>query len=149
MNRQEPSCGLASQTDVLAGSVTLRRTEAKQRDRNQEHIETHHLLPNLKRHTIVGGAIMISAQAAKFVLSLGSTVILARLLTPHDFGLVAMMTVVTGLFDIMSTAGLSLCKRLNRQGRVAQSSVRCSGRYIWFVRSGEASLSRRTIHWCP
>ena len=103
MNRQKPSCGLASQTDVLAGSVTLRRTEAKQGDRNQEHIETDHLLPNLKRHTTVGGAIMISAQAAKFVLSLGSTVILARLLTPGDFGLVAMVTAVTGFVVMLVT----------------------------------------------
>src|SRR5215469_5489888 len=91
MNRQEPSCGLASQTDGLAGSVTLRRTEAKQGDRNQEHIETDHLLPNLKRRTIMGGAIMISAQAAKFVLNLGSTVILAGLLSQRDFALVAMV----------------------------------------------------------
>ena len=88
-----------SQPDGLtSGSVTLRRTEAKQGDRNREHIETDHLLPNLKRHTIVGGAIMISAQAAKFVLNLGSTVILARLLTPRDFGLVAMVTAVTGFW---------------------------------------------------
>src|SRR5437773_5261898 len=107
MNRQEPSCGLASQTDVLAGSVILRRTEAKQGDRNQQHIDTDHLLPNLKRHTIVGGAIMISAQAAKFVLNLGSTVILARLLTPRDFGLVAMVTAVTGFVAIFRHAGLA------------------------------------------
>ena len=107
MNRQEPNSVLASQTDVLAGSVTLRRTEAKQGDRNREHIETHHLLPNLKRHTIVGGAIMISAQAAKFVLNLGSTVILARLLTPGDFGLVAMVTAVTGFVAIFRHAGLA------------------------------------------
>ena len=98
---------MASQTDVPAGSVTLRRTEAKQEDRNQEHIETDHLLPNLKRHTIVGGAIMISAQAAKFVLNLGSTVILARLLTPRDFGLVAMVTAVTGFVAIFRHAGLA------------------------------------------
>ena len=107
MNRQEPSCGLASQTDVLAASVTLRRTEAKQRDRNQQHIDADHLLPNLKRHTIVGGAIMISAQAAKFVLSLGSTVILARLLTPRDFGLVAMVTAITGFLAVFQHAGLA------------------------------------------
>src|SRR6476646_10539820 len=107
MNRQEPSCVLGSQTDALAGSVTARRIEAKQRDRNQEHIETEHLLPNLKRHTIVGGAIMISAQAAKFVLNLGSTVILARLLTPRDFGLVAMVTAVTGFLAMFRHAGLA------------------------------------------
>ena len=107
MNRQEPNSVLASQTDVLAGSVAVRLTEAKQGDRNREYIEIDHLLPNLKRHTIVGGAITISAQAAKFVLNLGSTVILARLLTPRDFGLVAMVTAVTGFLAIFRHAGLA------------------------------------------
>jgi len=107
MNRQEPNSVLASQTDVLTGSVAVRLTEAKQGDRNREYIEVDHLLPNLKRHTIVGGAITISAQAAKFVLNLGSTVILARLLTPPDFGLVAMVTSVTGFLAIFRHAGLT------------------------------------------
>ena len=107
MNRQEPNSVLVSQTDVLTGSVAVSLTEAKQGDRNREYIETDHLLANLKRHTIVGGAITISAQAAKFVLNLGSTVILARLLTPRDFGLVAMVTAVTGFLAIFRHAGLA------------------------------------------
>ncbi len=74
---------------------------------NDEHIKTDHLLPDLKRHTISGGAITIAAQIAKFVLNLISTVILARLLSPRDFGLVAMVTAVTSFLIVFRHAGLA------------------------------------------
>src|SRR5262245_47185098 len=58
--------------------------------RSTEAFNTQHLLSDLKRHTISGGMVTMSAQAAKFLMNLLSTVVLARLLTPRDFGLVAM-----------------------------------------------------------
>src|SRR5437667_10260087 len=76
--------------------------------RNQEHFRTDHLLTNLKGHTISSGAVTMSAQAGKFVLSLVSTMILARLLTPRDFGLVAMVTTVTSFLRVFKDAGLSI-----------------------------------------
>ncbi len=48
------------------------------------------------------------AQAATFVLKIGSTAILARILEPRDFGLVAMVTAITGILALMKDAGLSL-----------------------------------------
>ena len=77
-------------------------------DRHQEHFRTDHLLRNLKGHTISSGAITMSAQGAKFLLSLVSTMILARLLNPHDFGLVAMVTTVTSFLRVFKDAGLSI-----------------------------------------
>ncbi|PYK67824.1 MAG: lipopolysaccharide biosynthesis protein, partial [Verrucomicrobia bacterium] len=62
---------------------------------------------DLKRHTISGGAITIAAQIAKFMLNLISTVILARLLSPRDFGLVAMVAVVTSFLMVFRHAGLA------------------------------------------
>ncbi len=76
--------------------------------RHQEHFKTDHLLPNLKRHTISSGAVTMSAQADKFALNLASTMILARLLAPRDFGLVAMVTTVTGFLFVFKDAGLSI-----------------------------------------
>ena len=76
--------------------------------RYQEHFKTDHLLTNLKGHTISSGAVTMLAQAVKFVLSLVSTMILARLLTPQDFGLVAMVTTVTGFLFVFKDAGLSI-----------------------------------------
>lgn len=68
---------------------------------------TAHLTSDLKRRTVRGGAVTLSAQGVKFGLKLGSTAILARLLTPADFGLIAMVTVVTGFVEMFKDAGLS------------------------------------------
>jgi len=72
-----------------------------------KHFATDHLLSNLKRRTISSGFITVSAQGAKFGLNLASTVILARILTPRDFGLIAMVTGVTGFLAVFRNAGLS------------------------------------------
>jgi O-antigen/teichoic acid export membrane protein len=80
----------------------------KEEDRNQEHFKTDHLLVNLKSHTISSGAVTMSAQGGKFVLSLVSTMILARLLTPRDFGLVALVTTSMGFLYVFKDAGLSI-----------------------------------------
>ena len=77
-------------------------------DHEQEHFRTDHLLTNLKGRTVSSGAIAVSAQAAKFVLNLGSTMVLARLLTPRDFGLVAMVLVITNFLRVFKDAGLSI-----------------------------------------
>jgi PST family polysaccharide transporter len=106
MNHQQPSV-LTSGIDLISGKAATGSTELDEEERNQEHIKTDHLLPNLKRRTISGGAVTMSAQAAKFGLNLVSTVILARLLTPGDFGLVAMVTTVTGFLVMFRHAGLS------------------------------------------
>ncbi|RXH39631.1 lipopolysaccharide biosynthesis protein [Bradyrhizobium zhanjiangense] len=64
-------------------------------------------MQNLKGMIVRGGLAKLGGQAANFVLRLGSMAVLARLLDPQDFGLVAMTTVVTGVFQLLMTAGLS------------------------------------------
>jgi O-antigen/teichoic acid export membrane protein len=61
----------------------------------------------LRERTIRGGAARLLGQLAALFLRIGSMMILARLLEPSDFGLVAMVIVVTTVFDIFSTGGLS------------------------------------------
>jgi PST family polysaccharide transporter len=63
---------------------------------------------DLKARTLRGGVAKICAQAASFVLRIGSLMALARLLDPGDFGLVGMVTVVTGVFGLFKDAGLSM-----------------------------------------
>ncbi len=48
-----------------------------------------------------------AAQGAKFVLNLTSAAVLARLLTPSDFGLVSMALAIVGLLKLFKDAGLS------------------------------------------
>jgi O-antigen/teichoic acid export membrane protein len=83
-------------------------TFASQAASSQEHFETDHLLSNLKGHTISSGVVALSAQGAKFFLNLASTMALARLLMPRDFGLVAMVTTVAGFLRVFKDAGLSV-----------------------------------------
>lgn len=74
---------------------------------SNRHFHTSHLEADLKGHSVRGGAITMSAQAGKFVLQTGSTIVLARLLTPQDYGLVAMVTVVTQFIALFKDLGLS------------------------------------------
>lgn len=72
------------------------------------HFRTDHLMADLKGRSVRGGAVTMAAQGAQFVLQLGSTAILARLLTPADFGLIAMVTAVVGFVAMFKDAGLSM-----------------------------------------
>src|SRR5882762_6187480 len=76
-------------------------------DPNEKHLSTDHLLADLKGRTISGAFITMAAQGAQFVLSLASVMVLARLLTPKDFGLFAMVTTVIGYLRVFKDAGLA------------------------------------------
>jgi PST family polysaccharide transporter len=61
----------------------------------------------LKERTIRGGVARLAGFGARSFIRLGTLIVLAHLLDPTDFGLVAMVTVVTGVFEIFATGGLS------------------------------------------
>lgn len=61
----------------------------------------------LKEKTIRGGAAKLIGQALCLLLRLGNLIVLGRILDPGDFGLVAMVTAITGFFDSFATGGLS------------------------------------------
>ena len=93
-------------SEILLGRTAGPQPETEE-ERHQEHFKTDHLLRNLKGHTISSGAVTVSAQGAKFVLSLVSTMVLARLLMPRDFGLVAMVTTVTSFLRLLSKSRMA------------------------------------------
>jgi O-antigen/teichoic acid export membrane protein len=64
-------------------------------------------LKDLKEKTVRGGVLAVSVQAVTFILRTGSLVVLARLLVPKDFGLVGMVTAITGVLGVFKDAGLS------------------------------------------
>jgi O-antigen/teichoic acid export membrane protein len=64
-------------------------------------------MKDLKQKAIRGGFAKVCAQAANFILRLASVMILARLLTPRDFGLVGMVTALTGVLGLFRDFGLS------------------------------------------
>jgi O-antigen/teichoic acid export membrane protein len=65
-------------------------------------------LSDLKRRTARGALVSTFGQGANFFLRIGSMVVLARLLTPQDFGLVGMATACTGFLELFRDAGLSM-----------------------------------------
>jgi O-antigen/teichoic acid export membrane protein len=100
---KKPAIGLSSLPAV--GSVGNNFSPAN--DLLDQRFATDHLLTNLKGRTVSGGFVTVLAQGFQMALTLVSTVVLARLLTPHDFGIVAMVTTVTGFLRIFHDAGLS------------------------------------------
>jgi len=62
----------------------------------------------LKRKSVRGGAAIIVNQAVVMGLQIVTTVVLARLLSPSDYGLQAMVLTLTGFFSLFRDAGLSV-----------------------------------------
>jgi O-antigen/teichoic acid export membrane protein len=89
---------------VPVGDKHIRSMSKKQ----SSHFDTAHLHSDLKGHTVRGGKATIAAQVISFLLNMLSVVILARLLSPADFGLIAMVTALTGVITIFKDGGLSL-----------------------------------------
>lgn len=54
-----------------------------------------------------GALVMLSGQGMRVLLQFTSIVILARLLTPHDYGLIAIVVVIVGVGEIFRDFGLS------------------------------------------
>lgn len=64
-------------------------------------------MKDLKQRTIQGGLARLLAQGANFALRVGSLMILARLLSPRDYGLVGMVAAFTGVLSLFRDFGLS------------------------------------------
>jgi O-antigen/teichoic acid export membrane protein len=74
---------------------------------------------NLKQKSVRGVLFMVSGGGADFSIRLVSTFLLARLLSPADFGLIAMVISVTGIAEQFSELGLSTatiqCRELSHR----------------------------------
>ena len=68
-----------------------------------------------KRHGIFSGAlIVVGMRWTDRLVGLLSTLILARLLVPADFGVVAMASIVVGLVDVLLDLGVNVALIHNR-----------------------------------
>lgn len=64
-------------------------------------------LAGLKRLSLRGGTFTLASQGVITVVQLTSTVVLARLLLPEDYGMVAMVTALTSFAGLFRDMGLS------------------------------------------
>ncbi len=77
-------------------------------DRDPERFfRTDHLKADLKGRSIRGGAVTMLSQIGKIILNFGSTAVMARLLSPEDYGLLGMVVIITGFIDLFKDLGLS------------------------------------------
>jgi O-antigen/teichoic acid export membrane protein len=63
---------------------------------------------DLKRKSVRGGLAAVGSHGAKFILRTGTMMVMARLLTPADFGLQGMVLAVTGVLGLFRDVGLSM-----------------------------------------
>lgn len=77
----------------------------------------------MKKTAVRGVAVTFGSQLAQFALGFVSTAILARLLTPETFGLVAMTSVFTGFVWLFSDAGLAMAT-IQRE-KITHEQVSC------------------------
>jgi polysaccharide transporter, PST family len=89
------------------GSAGILENDSSEDTGIKDHFSTGHLLKGLKGRAISSGLVTALSQIAQLGLNLVSIMILSRLLAPLDFGLVAMVTTVTGFLRIFNDAGLS------------------------------------------
>lgn len=76
-------------------------------DQTQETEDLSAIMKDLKSKTVRGGIARLCAQAANFTVRIGSLMVLARLLSPKEFGLVGMVTAFTGVLTMLRDFGLS------------------------------------------
>ena len=69
-------------------------------------LETNQLVENLDRSAVRGGLMIAGSQTAQFALGLVGTAALARLLTPTDFGLIALGSIVGDFLGLFLDLGL-------------------------------------------
>ncbi|HTS12534.1 MAG TPA: lipopolysaccharide biosynthesis protein [Candidatus Limnocylindrales bacterium] len=70
-------------------------------------LQVDHLHADLRGRSVRGGVLSLTSQGTQFLLQSVSTVVLARLLTPSDYGLVAMVTTVTAVAVGFADLGLT------------------------------------------
>ncbi|MDQ6652350.1 MAG: lipopolysaccharide biosynthesis protein [Acidobacteriota bacterium] len=80
----------------------------KPRSNPPEYFRTDHLTDSIGGRTARGGLVTMVAHGLKFAISIVATAILARLLSPQDYGLIGMVAVATNFVTMFKDMGLSL-----------------------------------------
>ena len=76
--------------------------------KHRDLFEVDGVKANVKERALHGGIWSITGQVGSHIINLIATMVLARLLTPGDYGLIAMVAVVTGFAMLFKDMGLSV-----------------------------------------
>ncbi len=98
----------------------------------------------LKRKSVRGGFVAVAAQGGKVLLQTGTLILLARLLSPDDFGLTGMAATLTGFLSLFRDAGLSAATVQRREVTHEQIST-----LFWINLAVGAGLAACTVLLAP
>ena len=105
---------------------------------------TEDLQSDLGLHAARGAVVTIASQGLKFALNLAATIILARLLTPEDYGLLGMVAVVTGFVELFKDLGLSSATIQRAELNQGQIST-----LFWLNVAGSVAITILTMALAP
>ncbi len=74
----------------------------------EQPFDTGHLSAGLGQRAARGAALTMGSNGVRFLLETARIIVLARLLLPADYGLVAMVTAVTGMIEMFKDLGLNM-----------------------------------------
>jgi O-antigen/teichoic acid export membrane protein len=118
-------------------SALLARTKA-------DPLAQNHLGKGLGRRAARGATATLITQWTRFVLQTASTVVLARLLTPEDYGLVGMVAALLGAGDALWNLGLQTATMQRKHITQAQVSY-----FFWLQASLGALLTAASCACAP
>ena len=75
------------------------------RSRVQKYFDDNKPHAGLGRQSLHSGIAFIAARGANILVQVGSTILVARLLNPHDYGLVAMVSALIGFAPMLIDLG--------------------------------------------
>jgi O-antigen/teichoic acid export membrane protein len=85
----------------------LTQASIKRTDGTTDHLATEHLRVAISIRTLWGAIASAGGQGGQLIITIAYNATLARLVSPHDFGLVAMAQVIAGFLQVFKDAGLS------------------------------------------
>jgi O-antigen/teichoic acid export membrane protein len=86
--------------------TTKNRAERQNSSASDKYFQVEHVRHGLKERAIRGGVFTYLQRLVNYPLQLASTILLARLLVPEDFGLITMVTSINGILLQLRDIGL-------------------------------------------
>lgn len=106
--------------------------------------DSESLKKNLRQRTVKGGVTTLVSQGVLFGVQFVGTVLMARLLTPTDFGLVGMVVAVVGFLETFKDLGLSIATV--QQPHITRQQVNV---LFWFNTAAGAGMMLLTLALAP
>jgi PST family polysaccharide transporter len=133
-----------SHSTVNSTCKTLQEPQAQINVVAEDFFDTEHLKSDLKRRSVRGGVVTMLQYGTTFVMRTASIIVLARLLTPQDYGLVAMVTIITNFVMMFKDMGLSMATIQKAELNHSQVST-----LFWINVAGGLGLSLLTVALAP